>query len=328
MANKGKRMLFEEDYEYLQKVIKNNPDPSDIGGGNKYVTIPSSSIGTALSDEDFDNLVNKGYDIILDDGDQVTSIYYRNYEDSNEIQFVQSELGNYNDGNAAKILLYQLEVNKTTKVLNMNNDSETVIKANVTVESGDTTVPLTNLQLCGYGDIYTIQGGSTYTAGTGIDITSDTISVDNTVALKTDIPTLYLHNISISESYYSWQLKKFRINIISTDPNPINTAAKLQTFIETNYNSELTFNTDGIYTRQSYFTTDPDTQEQQLVLEWGNVSSVKIYKNSSTNIWYIGTYLDYVTTNIVTGVSSISTSAYNSEQFYHYTIGDKVLQIK
>ena len=33
-------------------------------------------------------------------------------------------------------------------------------------------------------------GGSTYTAGTGIDITSNVISVDNTVALKTDIPSV------------------------------------------------------------------------------------------------------------------------------------------
>ena len=33
-------------------------------------------------------------------------------------------------------------------------------------------------------------GGSTYTAGTGIDITNDVISVDNTVAFKTDIPTV------------------------------------------------------------------------------------------------------------------------------------------
>lgn len=32
-------------------------------------------------------------------------------------------------------------------------------------------------------------GGATYTAGTGVDITNDVISVDNTVALKTDIPT-------------------------------------------------------------------------------------------------------------------------------------------
>lgn len=34
-------------------------------------------------------------------------------------------------------------------------------------------------------------GGSTYTAGTGIDITGSTISVDNTVAMKTDIITSY-----------------------------------------------------------------------------------------------------------------------------------------
>ena len=32
--------------------------------------------------------------------------------------------------------------------------------------------------------------GSTYTSGTGIDITNDVISVDNTVAMKTDIPEL------------------------------------------------------------------------------------------------------------------------------------------
>lgn len=35
-------------------------------------------------------------------------------------------------------------------------------------------------------------GGSSYTAGNGIDITNDIISVDNTVAMKTDIPTNYV----------------------------------------------------------------------------------------------------------------------------------------
>ena len=33
-------------------------------------------------------------------------------------------------------------------------------------------------------------GGSSYTAGTGIDITNNTISIDNTVALKSEIPTV------------------------------------------------------------------------------------------------------------------------------------------
>lgn len=32
-------------------------------------------------------------------------------------------------------------------------------------------------------------GGSSYTAGEGIDITDDVISVDNTIARKSDIPT-------------------------------------------------------------------------------------------------------------------------------------------
>lgn len=41
-------------------------------------------------------------------------------------------------------------------------------------------------------DTYNIPvgGGSSYSAGTGIDITNNTISIDNTVALKTDIPTV------------------------------------------------------------------------------------------------------------------------------------------
>ena len=33
-------------------------------------------------------------------------------------------------------------------------------------------------------------GGSDYTAGDGIDITNDVISVDNTIARKSDIPSL------------------------------------------------------------------------------------------------------------------------------------------
>lgn len=39
-------------------------------------------------------------------------------------------------------------------------------------------------------------GSGSYTAGTGIDITSDVISIDNTVALKTDIPATPTYSIS------------------------------------------------------------------------------------------------------------------------------------
>ena len=56
-------------------------------------------------------------------------------------------------------------------------------------------------------------GGATYTAGTGIDITSSTISVDNTVALKSDIidvvantsstPSATLTNLQVGSVIYA-----------------------------------------------------------------------------------------------------------------------------
>ena len=43
-------------------------------------------------------------------------------------------------------------------------------------------------------------GGSSYTAGTGIDITSNTISVDNTVAMKADEKIQYLASVELRTS--------------------------------------------------------------------------------------------------------------------------------
>ena len=42
-------------------------------------------------------------------------------------------------------------------------------------------------------------GGSSYSAGTGIDITNNTISIDNTVALKSEIPTVNDNTITITQ---------------------------------------------------------------------------------------------------------------------------------
>lgn len=36
MANQGKRMVPEDELKYLETVIENNPDPTDIGGGTEY----------------------------------------------------------------------------------------------------------------------------------------------------------------------------------------------------------------------------------------------------------------------------------------------------
>lgn len=43
-------------------------------------------------------------------------------------------------------------------------------------------------------------GGSSYSAGTGIDITNDTISVDNTVAMKTDVPSTATSTSTVTPS--------------------------------------------------------------------------------------------------------------------------------
>lgn len=55
--------------------------------------------------------------------------------------------------------------------------------------SGSNIKTINNTSLLGSGNIDIQGGGSSYTAGNGIDITNDVISIDNTVALKSDIPT-------------------------------------------------------------------------------------------------------------------------------------------
>ena len=64
--------------------------------------------------------------------------------------------------------------------------------------STDTTVPFAftdgtttiKANATGLVDLSSLNLGSSYTAGTGIDITNNTISIDNTVALKSEIPTV------------------------------------------------------------------------------------------------------------------------------------------
>ena len=93
MANKGKRMLFEEDYEYLQEVIKNNPDPSDIGGDGIVITI--TELPTTLSADDLkalqDNMNTRikyngttylQYNRFTDEERNIDTIYLRNYQTS------------------------------------------------------------------------------------------------------------------------------------------------------------------------------------------------------------------------------------------------------
>ena len=62
MANKGKRMLFEEDYEYLQEVIETYPDPTDIGGSSYTAGTGIDITNDTIS---VDNTVAKVIDTVL-----------------------------------------------------------------------------------------------------------------------------------------------------------------------------------------------------------------------------------------------------------------------
>ena len=57
------------------------------------------------------------------------------------------------------------------------------------ITDGNTTVKANSLGVVDISSLVPAGGGSTYTAGTGIDITNDVISVDNTIATKSEIPT-------------------------------------------------------------------------------------------------------------------------------------------
>jgi hypothetical protein len=64
-----------------------------------------------------------------------------------------------------------------SEILNKPDTSNLVAGSNITITETSSGVVIDSTAV-----------GSTYTAGTGIDITNDVISVDNTVAMKTDIP--------------------------------------------------------------------------------------------------------------------------------------------
>lgn len=93
-----------------------------------------------------------------------------------------------------------------TEYAKLNDDTQTITASALTVTPGagyihttygPSTISMSIPRTPGYtltiptkdGTLATIGDIPTYTAGTGIDITNDTISVDNTVAMKTDIPT-------------------------------------------------------------------------------------------------------------------------------------------
>lgn len=70
-----------------------------------------------------------------------------------------------------------------------SNSNVNTVNLVAAVTDGTNTVLANKLGVVDISSLVS-RGGTTYTAGDGIDITNDTISIDNTVALKSEIPTV------------------------------------------------------------------------------------------------------------------------------------------
>ena len=132
--------------------------------------------------------------------------------DTEEVEFEEIDLADYALASAipdVSNLATKTEVQTATNTLQGEIDavSGKAVNADWTAVSGAAEIlhkpdeynliAGTNITITKSGNDVTISsagggggGGSSYIAGTGIDITNDTISVDNTVAMKTDIPAV------------------------------------------------------------------------------------------------------------------------------------------
>jgi len=163
---------------------------------------------------------------------------------------------------------------------------------------------------------------TTYTAGTGLDLTGTEFSVDNTVAMKTDIPTV--NNATLKIQKNSTNVATFTANS-STDvtanitvPTKVSDLSNDSGFITnsvdnlTNYtptSSLATVATSGSY---SDLSNKPTIPAAQVNSDWNASSGVAeiLNKPALATVATSGAYSDLSgTPTIVTTVSSASTDA-------------------
>ena len=109
-------------------------------------------------------------------------------------------LGNYSSLTSKAKVGFRIQPNSSTNSFNfvMPFGTYSEFTDNTYSTTADTTIPcaftdgttIVKADATGLIDLSTLNLGTSYTAGTGIDITNDTISIDNTVALKSEIPTV------------------------------------------------------------------------------------------------------------------------------------------
>ena len=111
--------------------------------------------------------------------------------------------------------------------------------------------------LKGDGTWADVNSGTTYTAGTGIDITNDTISIDNTVALKSEIPT----NADYVDLTTAQDIsgRKYFSNALGVGYNGINNFGGYQLYIRRNPNSSALTATNALKATNSNKNIDVGT---------------------------------------------------------------------
>ena len=189
-------------------------------------------------------------------------------------------LGNFSARSDKSKIGFRIQPNSSSNSYNfiMPYGTDNDFTDNTYSTTADTTIPcaftdgttIVKADATGIVDLSSLNlGGSSYTAGTGIDITNDVISVDSTVvALKTDIPTDY---VDLSTDQEIDGVKTFLDrSIYSTELNTVtNTSLTNISFKETNQSStrnigaivaqhnSLRFNGDSS-SRSIYFTAISD----------------------------------------------------------------------
>ena len=178
---------FSGDYDDLTNKPTIPTDTSDLTNGAGFIT------SSALSGYATETWVgNQGYITGITSSDVTTALGYT--------PGTSNFSGDYEDltnkptiGNGYMQIFYKVPGGSYNLAATFRANQVGTVGAyleipTVSANPATTTGTLTGIEINGTN--YAINSGTTYTAGTGIDITSNEISIDNTVALKTDIPTV------------------------------------------------------------------------------------------------------------------------------------------
>ena len=181
MADKGKRMIFEDEYQYLKDLKENHEDPTaEWGGGGVSIIDVNTYVmqETPLPDDIYNEIINNSPYLKADSGVLGVSSYYHLTEERDQylIFEVTNEVESHTMGTdpdifEAEILVqHKLRLNRTTKIMSRIDFNKSLLTVNST--PSENVKVLKNIKL---------GGGSTTT----YEIPTPTVVSANTGATPT-----------------------------------------------------------------------------------------------------------------------------------------------